>query len=66
MVAQSAKIEDGQVRLPKSAPWLEGFRAEIAAFPNGKYDDQVDSLSLFLRALDFRHHTIRHCSRYKG
>lgn len=66
MVAQSAKIESGQVRLPKSASWLEGLRAEIAAFPNGKYDDQVDSLSLFLRTLDFKHHTLRHCSRYKG
>lgn len=53
MVAQSAKIENGQVRLPIVALWLEGFRAEVAAFPNGKYDDQVDSLSQFLRALDF-------------
>jgi predicted phage terminase large subunit-like protein len=66
MVAQSAKIESGQVRLPKSTLWLEAFRAEVAAFPNGKYDDQVDSFSQFLRALDSRNHTIRHCSRFKG
>ncbi len=65
-VAQSAKIESGHVRLPQDAYWLEGFKAEVAAFPNGKHDDQVDSMSQFLRALDFRHHTIRHCSRYKG
>ncbi|SEP23233.1 phage uncharacterized protein (putative large terminase), C-terminal domain-containing protein [Salinihabitans flavidus] len=66
MIAQSAKIEAGQVRLPKSAHWLEGFKAEVAAFPKGNYDDQVDSMSLFLRGLHFRHHTIRHCSRFKG
>ena len=66
MSAQSAKIESGQVRLPKSATWLEAFRAEVAAFPRGKYDDQVDSMSQLLRTLDIRHHTTRHCSRFKG
>ena len=66
MIAQSAKIEGGQVRLPKAAHWLEAFKAEFAAFPKGKYDDQVDSMSQFLRALDLGHHTIRHCSRFRG
>ncbi len=66
MVAQSAKIEDGQVLFPRKAIWLEDLRSEVAAFPNGKHDDQVDSMSQFLRALDMRHHTLRHCSRYKG
>ncbi|WP_170477394.1 phage terminase large subunit [Ruegeria arenilitoris] len=66
MIAQSAKIEAGEVRLPKAAHWLEAFKAEVAAFPKGKYDDQVDSMSQALRALDYRHHTIRHCSRFKG
>lgn len=66
MVAQSAKIEAGQVRLPKTANCLEGFKAEIKTFPNGKSDDQVESLSQVLRALGMRHHTIRHCSRFKG
>ncbi len=53
MATQSAKIEDGQVRLPAAAPWLEKFLHEIAAFPNGKHDDQVDSMSQMLRALDY-------------
>lgn len=66
MIAQSAKVEAGQVRLPKAAYWLEAFKAESAAFPKGKYDDQIDSMSQALRALDYRHHTIRHCSRFKG
>ena len=51
---QSAKIEAGHVYLPKKAQWLVAFESEVAAFPNGKHDDQVDSLSQFLRALDLR------------
>ena len=49
MSNQSAHIEAGQVFLPESAPWLDEFKAEIMAFPNGRFDDQVDSLSQFLR-----------------
>ncbi len=45
---QSAVIEAGQVYLPKEADWLEHFKAEMLAFPLGKFDDQVDSLSQFL------------------
>ena len=48
MSNQSAHIEAGQVILPETAPWLDEFRAEIMAFPNGRFDDQVDSLSQFL------------------
>ena len=55
---QSAKIEAGMVYLPKKAPWLSGFESEIAAFPNGKYDDQVDSLTQFLRTLDYKPHPL--------
>ena len=42
-------IERGRVYLPDDAPWLGEFLKEILAFPNGKHDDQVDSLSQFLR-----------------
>ncbi len=41
------------IYLPKKAPWLSTFESETAAIPNGKHDDQVDSLTLFLRATDF-------------
>lgn len=41
----SAKIEDGGVLLPKDAAWMEDFKVELLAFPNGKHDDQVDALS---------------------
>jgi len=66
MVAQSAKLEQGQVRLPPSAPWKERFISEAAACPNGSYDDQVDSMSQALRALEFRPNELRFCSRFKG
>ncbi|MGY8682392.1 phage terminase large subunit [Bradyrhizobium sp. UFLA05-153] len=48
LAAQSAKIEAGQVLLPREAPWLADFLSEILAFPNGRHDDQVDSVSQFL------------------
>lgn len=46
--AQSAWIEAGHVWLPEQAPWLEEFRSELAMFPQGRNDDQVDSISQFL------------------
>lgn len=44
----SARIEAGQVYLPKDVPWLDTFLNELLGFPNTKYDDQVDSTSQFL------------------
>ena len=48
MSNQTAHIEAGHVILPESAPWLDEFKAEIMAFPNARFDDQVDSLSQFV------------------
>jgi predicted phage terminase large subunit-like protein len=48
MVAQSAKIEAGHVLLPREADWLDTFLLELLAFPSGRHDDQVDSVSQFL------------------
>ena len=49
MVAQSAKIEAGHVHLPQQADWLDNLLLELLAFPNGRHDDQVDSVSQFLK-----------------
>jgi len=46
---QTPQIEAGHVLLPKEAPWLADFLEELLAFPNGKFDDQVDSVSQFLK-----------------
>src|SRR6266540_2922090 len=48
VAAQSAKMEAGQVHLPKDALWLNDFLNELLAFPNARHDDQVDSVSHFL------------------
>jgi predicted phage terminase large subunit-like protein len=48
MEAQSARLEAGQVYLPKQASWLDDLLHEILAFPNSRHDDQVDSLSQLL------------------
>ncbi|MGB8042704.1 MAG: phage terminase large subunit [Pseudolabrys sp.] len=49
MVAQSAKIEAGHIHLPKQADWLDIFLHELLAFPTGRHDDQVDSVSQLLK-----------------
>lgn len=45
MSACTAQIEAGAVLLPDEAPWLDEFRSEVLAFPQGAHDDQVDALS---------------------
>jgi predicted phage terminase large subunit-like protein len=48
MHAQTAAIENGFVHLPQAAPWLAEYLHELAVFPNGRHDDQVDSTAQFL------------------
>jgi len=44
-------IEGGKVFLPESAPWLDYFIDQFAAFPMGTHDDAVDSTTLALNYL---------------
>ena len=44
----SEPLYSGKVLLPRTAPWLEDLRKEMMSFPNGRHDDQVDSLSQFV------------------
>lgn len=48
LMSVSHLIEGGAASIPRAAPWLEDFRHELSVFPNGRHDDQVDSLSQFL------------------
>ena len=48
LIAESPAIEAGQVLLPEAADWLDPLRSEVAQFPNGRHDDQVDSISQYL------------------
>jgi predicted phage terminase large subunit-like protein len=48
MHAQTAVIENGFVYVPQTSPWLAEYLHEMAVFPKGKHDDQVDSTAQFL------------------
>jgi predicted phage terminase large subunit-like protein len=51
LYVQAAKFEAGQVLFPRGAPFLPELEAELLTFPQGKHDDQVDSIS---QALAFK------------
>jgi predicted phage terminase large subunit-like protein len=44
-------FESGRVLFPPQAPWLEELVTELCAFPNGRHDDQVDSVIQALQEL---------------
>jgi hypothetical protein len=46
-------VESGNVYLPHPAlaPWVEDFIEEVAAFPHGRHDDQVDAMTQALNRL---------------
>lgn len=48
MSTASLTIASGNCHIPASAPWLPAYETEIAAFPQGETDDQVDSTSQYL------------------
>jgi predicted phage terminase large subunit-like protein len=45
LYVQQAKFEAGLVLFPKGAEFLPELEAELLAFPQGRTDDQVDSIS---------------------
>ena len=54
-------IEAGKVYLPENSPnggagagWLKEFLDEMEEFPNGEFDDVVDSVSQFLNAMKLK------------
>jgi predicted phage terminase large subunit-like protein len=54
VAAVSPVIEAGNVWLPQGPAWADDFIEECAAFPNGRYDDQVDAMSQALLRLTSR------------
>jgi predicted phage terminase large subunit-like protein len=47
LAGQTDILENGMIRLPATAPFLAELKREMMAFPNGRHDDQVDSVSQF-------------------
>jgi predicted phage terminase large subunit-like protein len=43
MTTQTALMANGQVHLPKEAPWLHAYETELMLFPVAAHDDQADS-----------------------
>jgi predicted phage terminase large subunit-like protein len=38
-------MEGGMIFFPIDAVWLDDLETELALFPNGAHDDQVDAMS---------------------
>lgn len=50
----AARMAGSNVYVPERAPWLDGLKSEMAVFPKGEHDDQVDVLAYAaLEALNF-------------
>jgi hypothetical protein len=41
-------LQSQKVAIPTEVPWWDDLDRELRAFPNARYDDQVDSISQFL------------------
>ncbi len=48
LVLTSVLFESGKIFFPKYSYWLHTLEEELFCFPNGKNDDQVDSMTQFL------------------
>jgi predicted phage terminase large subunit-like protein len=58
LLAQTSQIEEGRVWLPAHLEGLDCLLSELRAFPNGRYDDQVDSLTQMLEFLFWKWRTL--------
>ncbi len=56
---QQTKFEAGHVYFPKGASFLRELEAELFAFPHGKHDDQVDSITQALN-YEVKYYADRH------
>lgn len=50
-IPASGRVHAGKVWFPADAAWLQDWEDEIATFPAGAHDDQVDTLSYAARIL---------------
>jgi predicted phage terminase large subunit-like protein len=60
-VSVTSWFESGRVFLPERAPWRDDYIEELCAFPEGAYDDYVDSTS---QALSNIQKLLRRLSRF--
>lgn len=48
-VVQTDMLQSDRVAFATSPAWFEPLKKELLVFPNGRHDDQVDSITQFLR-----------------
>lgn len=48
-IPAAGRLHAGKVWFPAAAPWLDEWESELASFPRGSHDDQVDTLSYAAR-----------------
>ncbi len=48
LITQSARLIGGDFVIPSGPEWFRDLRHEFRAFPNGRYADQVDSVTQFV------------------
>jgi predicted phage terminase large subunit-like protein len=48
LTGQLDLLQSSRVAIPTQVPWWDDLARELRAFPNVRYDDQVDSISQFL------------------
>ncbi len=53
-LAISARLELGQVYFKLNANWLMDFENELASFPKGRFDDQVDAFAYIAHLVEFQ------------
>jgi predicted phage terminase large subunit-like protein len=54
LYATQPRFESGSVHFPENAPWLDDLISEVLGFPEGRHDDQVDSISQALAWIEKR------------
>jgi predicted phage terminase large subunit-like protein len=54
LYATQPRFESGSVLFPEGVPWLDGLIGELLGFPEGRHDDQVDSISQALSWIEKR------------
>ena len=62
-IPAAARVHSGRVWFPAAAEWLDTWTSELAEFPSGSHDDQVDTLSYAARVADRRMDTPDDTSR---
>jgi predicted phage terminase large subunit-like protein len=59
LAGRTAQLATGDYLLPAKADWLADLRHELVAFPDGRYDDQIDALVQFLEFVTFQDRWVR-------